>query len=85
MALFLKSSMPTLKITADFSLISGSSGKSSAGAPLMREEYLPAAILILLSLEVIFTGVDLGRLETNSARSLAGTVTTPSFEEETGR
>ena len=42
-------------------------------------------ISTLVSLLLISIVSPLGRLETNSARSLAGTVTTPSSELETGR
>ena len=72
-------------MTAAFSLISGSSGKSSAKVPLMVEEYLPALMVTLVSLELISTTSPLGRLVINSVRSLAGTVMTPFSELETGR
>ena len=82
---FLNSSAPTLKTTAVSSLISGSSGKSSAGEPLIVEEYLPALIVTLVPSAVILIFSPFGRLLTNSAKSLAGTVVTPSLESETGR
>ena len=70
---------------AVFSLISGSSGKSSAIVPLIVEEYLPAEIVTLVSLDEISIVSPFGKLETNSARSLAGTVTTPFSELDTGK
>ena len=51
----------------------------------MVEEYLPALMVTLVSLAMISTFSPLGRFEMNSARSLAGTVTTPSSELDTGR
>ena len=52
---------------------------------IAKEEYLPALISTLVSLEEISMVSFLGRFETNSARSLAGMVTTPSAELDTGR
>ncbi len=49
------------------------------------DEYLPAEIVILVSLAESSTCSPRGRLEINSVRSLAGTVTTPSSELETGK
>lgn len=53
--------------------------------PLIMEEYLPAEMVTLVSLLESSTCSPRGRLEINSAKSLAGTVTTPSSELETGR
>lgn len=76
---FLKVLMSTFRVTAFFSSMLGSSGKSSAAIPLMVDLYLLAVIMSLLSFARRLMLVPFGRLVMNSARSLAGTVMVPGF------